>query len=106
MDGAWQSSDGGSIPVLGASSALVTAVGDTTIVAAGANTAGVIIRTAVAGSIGAATDVVSLVCGTRRILTSVGQAAAHCREIFVPPGTAIVGSISGSGRLDVTFDIL
>lgn len=100
----WKSSDGGSITPLGASSATLTASG--TIVASGANTKGVTIRTAALGTWGG-TGQGRLTAGGVSILEGHGTNAAMLpREVFVPAGVAIAYVlVAGATSLGVTYDI-
>ena len=102
--GSWKTSDGGAITPLGSSSATLTASG--TIVASGANTKGVTIRTAALGTWGG-TGQGRLTAGGVAILEGHGtNSAVLPREVFVPAGVEIAYTqIAGATSLGITYDI-
>ena len=111
--GAWKSSDGGSIAVVGASKAVVSpGVATVNVVTSGTNTKGVIIRTSVIRCDGANLDGRLLVGG------HVVQAWKHSgtggdifnhlpRELFVPAGNAVqVQGVVGAPEFFISYDIM
>ncbi|MBX3487854.1 hypothetical protein [Parvibaculum sp.] len=96
--------DGGSIPSVGVSHALLT-TGDTDFVAAAANVNGVILRRGMIGGSGG-TDQVHLIAGQRRILSCFGPGTKHIGELYIRPGLRLRGEIPTTGRVEVSFDIL
>ncbi|MBX3495669.1 MAG: hypothetical protein KF769_05440 [Parvibaculum sp.] len=102
--GPWATNDGGSIPRVGGSEALLT-TGNTDFVNAGTNVNGVILRRAVIGGSGG-TDQVHILAGTRRVLSNYGAGAKYIGELFIPAGLRLRGEIPTSGRIDISFSIL
>tara|TARA_R110002074_G_scaffold67298_1_gene158504 strand:- start:2424 stop:2738 length:315 start_codon:yes stop_codon:yes gene_type:complete len=101
-NGAWKSSDGGTITPLGASGAQVSAAG--TILAGGSNVRGVTIRSLSGYSTGG--GAASILAGGKTIFAVYNGAGDMAREIFVPAGQAITATLTaGTMLVGITYDI-
>ncbi|MEQ8610112.1 MAG: hypothetical protein RLO08_00295 [Parvibaculaceae bacterium] len=105
--GAWKSSDGGSISQVGGSSATGSYTTTTTIVAAGANVRGVIVRTCSMRGVGASAEGYLTADGVRLAGLLTNTFFNLTREIFIPSGQALaVERVAGTLDTHITYDIL
>ncbi|MDO8840419.1 MAG: hypothetical protein Q7V31_16015 [Parvibaculum sp.] len=104
--GAWKSSDGGSIPSFGGSNATVTSAGTTTLVTAGANVRGVLLRTVALMCEGGASTRAELRVDGVAVCGAAVAAADNMQELFVPAGLAISAFIANTAKVSATWDIL
>jgi hypothetical protein len=101
---------GGPITKIGASTAAGLSA-TTTIVAAAANTNGIIVRTAILvpdpANVAANKAYLGTLAGNRRILAGCNQSIALPREVFIEAGVGFSLTVdSGTWWVNATYDIL